>query len=55
MIGGPTACARPPRGGPCLGADTDTLLSEVLGYDAARIKEELRDGGVLLGEMTKMI
>ena len=31
---------------PCLGADTDTLLSEVLGYDAARIKE-LRDGGVL--------
>ena len=31
---------------PCLGADTDTLLSEILGYDAARIKE-LRDGGVL--------
>ena len=31
---------------PCLGADTDTLLSEVLGYDAARIKK-LRDGGVL--------
>ena len=31
---------------PCLGADTDTLLSEVLGYDGARIKE-LRDGGVL--------
>lgn len=31
---------------PCLGADTDTLLSEVLGYDAARI-EELRDGDVL--------
>ncbi|MCY3821093.1 MAG: CoA transferase [Gammaproteobacteria bacterium] len=31
---------------PCLGADTDTLLSDVLGYDAARIKE-LRDGGVL--------
>ena len=31
---------------PCLGADTDTLLSEVLGYDAARIKE-LRDGDVL--------
>ena len=31
---------------PCLGADTDTLLSEVLGYDADRIKE-LRDGGVL--------
>ncbi|MDE0224055.1 MAG: CoA transferase [Gammaproteobacteria bacterium] len=31
---------------PCLGADTDTLLAEVLGYDGARIKE-LRDGGVL--------
>ena len=31
---------------PCLGADTDTLLSGVLGYDAARIKK-LRDGGVL--------
>ena len=31
---------------PCLGADTDTLLSEVLGYDTARIKE-LRDGDVL--------
>ena len=31
---------------PCLGADTDTLLTEVLGYDAARIKE-LREGDVL--------
>ncbi len=31
---------------PCLGADTDTLLTEVLGYDAARIKK-LRDSGVL--------
>ena len=31
---------------PCLGADTDTLLTEVLGYDAERIKE-LREGGVL--------
>ena len=30
---------------PCLGADTDTLLTEILGYDAATIKE-LRDGGV---------
>ena len=31
---------------PCLGADTDTLLTDVLGYDTAKIKE-LRDGGVL--------
>ena len=31
---------------PCLGADTDTLLAEVLGYGAAKIKE-LRDSGVL--------
>lgn len=31
---------------PCLGADTDTLLAEVLGYDAARIRE-LRESGVL--------
>ena len=31
---------------PCLGADTETLLSEVLGYDATKI-DELRKKGVL--------
>ena len=49
-VGIPWRLDRRPNGvrtpAPCLGADTDTLLTEVLGYDPARIKE-LRDGGVL--------
>ena len=49
-VGIPWRLDRRPNGvrtpAPCLGADTDTLLAEVLGYDAARIKE-LREGGVL--------
>lgn len=49
-VGIPWLLDRRPNGvrvpAPCLGADTDTLLSEVLGYEAAKIKA-LRDGGVL--------
>ena len=49
-VGIPWRLDRRPNGvrtpAPCLGADTGTLLAEILGYDAARIKE-LRDGGVL--------
>ncbi len=49
-VGIPWRLDRRPNGvrmpAPCLGADTDTLLTEVLGYDAARIKE-LREGDVL--------
>ena len=49
-VGIPWRLDRRPNGvrmpAPCLGADTDTLLADVLGYDEARI-ENLREGGVL--------
>ena len=49
-VGIPWRLDRRPNGvrmpAPCLGADTDTLLTEILGYDEARIKQ-LREGGVL--------